>query len=218
MKTAMVVVLIAVVAVFGVLSMTGKSMAEKSYRENNNPDLKQEKPEGYPAVVLGGGCFWCLEWEFNALPGVLYTESGYAGGTVQNPDYRSVTTGKTGHAEVVQVTYDPEKITYRAILDHFLRKAHDPTQLNRQGVDVGTQYRSAIFYANEEEKAAAQAAIAAADAEKVWKDKIVTTLEPLGAYFPAEDYHQNYYENYEKSSGAPHIRVLLKEKKKSAHQ
>ena len=185
----------------------------KSFADNNNPNLRTEKPEGYARAVLGGGCFWCLEWEFNALDGVLYTESGYTGGQLDNPGYRDITTGKTGHAEVVEVTYDPDKITYRAILEHFLIRAHDPTQLNRQGVDVGSQYRSAIFYSTEEELETAKAVIAEVDASDAWKDKIVTTLEPLGTYFPAEDYHQDYYEKYEQKTGAPHIRVMLKEKK-----
>ncbi len=213
MKTLTILVIIAGALMFGFMMNTGKGNAATSAAANKNPDLKEEKPEGYPTVTVGGGCFWCLEWEFDALPGVLFTESGYAGGHLDDPSYRDVTTGKTGHAEVVQVTYDPEKITLRTILDHFLQKAHDPTQLNRQGVDVGTQYRSVIFYANDEEKQIAEDAIAgAADA---WKDPIVTTVEYLNAYFPAEGYHQDYYEKYENQNGKAHIRVLMKEKKKN---
>lgn len=192
---------------FGLFSQPGKSHAE-----NKNPDLMDEKPDGYPSAILGGGCFWCLEWEFNALPGVLFTESGYAGGHLDDPSYRDVTSGKTGHAEVVQVMYNPEKITFSEILDHFLRKAHDPTQLNRQGVDVGPQYRSVIFYSNDEEKQQAEAAIAAA--ADSWDKPIVTTIEYLNAYFPAEEYHQDYYEKYEAQTGSAHIRVKMKDKKK----
>jgi methionine-S-sulfoxide reductase len=115
-------------------------------------DLMTAKPEGYPSVTLAGGCFWCTESEYRALDGVLFTRVGYMGGDLDSPSYQDITTGKTGHAEVVEVTYDPDKISYEDLLTFFFTKAHDPTQLNRQGVDVGTQYRSAIFYANEEEK------------------------------------------------------------------
>ncbi|MEM6781047.1 MAG: peptide-methionine (S)-S-oxide reductase MsrA [Pseudomonadota bacterium] len=211
MKTLAVVTILAGALMFGFFSQTGKSHAE-----NKNPDLLEQKPEDAAYISLGGGCFWCLEWEYNALPGVLYTESGYQGGTLDNPTYRDITTGKTGHAEVVRVFYDPEKITLRDLFDYFLRKAHDPTQLNRQGVDVGTQYRSVIFYANEDEKRIAEEAIAAAEADKAWKDPIVTTLESATNYYPAEQYHQDYYEKYEDQNGAPHIRVLLKEKNKAS--
>ena len=177
-------------------------------------DLMNTKPEGYPSVTLAGGCFWCTESEYRALDGVLYTRVGYMGGDTENPGYRDITTGKTGHAEVVQVTYDPKKISYEALLEFFLTKAHDPTQLNRQGVDKGTQYRSAIFYADEEEKALAEKVIAKIEASKIWDKPIVTTLEPLGTFWDGEEYHQQYYEKYEATNGAPHIRVLLKKSKK----
>lgn len=177
--------------------------------------IKDEKPgEDYPVATLAGGCFWCLESEFRALNGVVYTVSGYTGGELENPTYQDITTGKTGHAEATDVYFDPAIITYREILDFFLRKAHDPTQLNRQGVDKGTQYRSAIFYQDEAQKAEAEAAIASATADKVWKDKIVTTLEPAQTFWPAEEYHQQYYEKYEQANGRPHIRVLMKKKNK----
>ena len=213
MKTAFFLALILGALSLGIFAQSGKSFAD-----NNNPDLRSERPEGYPSAILGGGCFWCLEWEYNALPGVLYTESGYTGGNLDNPTYQDITTGKTGHAEVVSVTYDPEKITYREILDYFLRKAHDPTQLNRQGVDVGTQYRSSIFYSTEEEKKIAEEAINSAEADKVWKNTIVTSLEPFTVLYEAEEYHQDYYEKYEKRNGSPHIRVLLKNKKKLSNK
>ncbi len=176
--------------------------------------IKTEKPDNLPIATLAGGCFWCLESEFRALDGVVYTISGYTGGDTDNPTYRDITTGKTGHAEVTDIYYDPEIITYRELLDYFFTKAHDPTQLNRQGVDKGTQYRSAIFYHDEEQKKIAAEVIKATDEAKVWKDKIVTTLEPLSKFWPAEDYHQQYYEKYEQTNGRPHIRVLLKNKDK----
>jgi len=177
--------------------------------------IRSKKPNNLPIASLAGGCFWCLESEFRALNGVVFTISGYTGGDLENPTYRDITTGKTGHAEVTDIYYDPEIITYKELVDYFLRQAHDPTQLNRQGVDVGTQYRSAIFYHNEEQKSVAEEAIKSATKDKVWKDKIVTTLEPLETFWPAEEYHQQYYEKYEQSNGRPHIRVLLKKKKKA---
>ncbi len=176
--------------------------------------IKTEKPDNLPIATLGGGCFWCLESEFRALEGVAFTISGYSGGDLDNPTYNDITTGKTGHAEVTDIYYDPEKITYREILDYFLTKSHDPTQLNRQGVDVGTQYRSVIFHHNEEQKKIATEAIKATDEAEVWKDPIVTTLEPLAKFWPAEEYHQQYYEKYETANGRPHIRVLYKNRGK----
>lgn len=176
--------------------------------------IKTEQPNGdYPIATLAGGCFWCLESEFRALNGVVFTISGYTGGDLDNPTYSDITTGKTGHAEATDIYYDPKVISYAELIDYFLRKSHDPTQLNRQGVDKGTQYRSSIFYHNEEQKQIAEERIAAAEADKVWKDKIVTTLEPLSTFWPAEDYHQQYYEKYEETNGRPHIRVLLKHNK-----
>lgn len=177
--------------------------------------IKTEKPDNLPVATLAGGCFWCVESEYRALNGVVYTVSGYTGGELENPTYQDITTGKTGHAEAVDVYYDPEIITYRELVDFFLRRAHDPTQLNRQGVDVGTQYRSAIFYHNEEQKKEAEEAIKAATEAKIWKDDIVTKVVPAQKFWPAEDYHQQYYEKYEDANGRPHIRVLLKKKKKA---
>ena len=114
--------------------------------------IQEKIPENTPYASFAGGCFWCMESEFRRLEGVLYTRSGYEGGTLDNPTYEDITTGRTGHAETVEIYYDPEKITYRELADHFLRRAHDPTTLNRQGVDEGTQYRSAIFYHDEAQK------------------------------------------------------------------
>lgn len=188
-------------------------MAAQSKGMDVAETIKDSKPQSAPVATLAGGCFWCVESEFRALNGVLYTVSGYTGGEIDNPTYQDITTGKTGHAEAVDIYYDPEMITYRELVDFFLRKAHDPTQLNRQGVDKGTQYRSAIFYHDDEQKSIAEEAIKAAETDKVWKDDIVTTLEPLTTFWPAEEYHQQYYEKYEKANGRPHIRVLLKEKR-----
>jgi methionine-S-sulfoxide reductase len=141
-------------------------------------------------AILGGGCFWCLEAVFQRLKGVEKVESGYMGGAVANPTYRQVCTGTTGHAEVVRVTFDEEVLGFPELLDVFFA-VHDPTTLNQQGNDTGTQYRSAIFYTSEEQKNDAERAIREAAAH--WRDPIVTELNPAGALYVAEDYHQNYF-------------------------
>lgn len=175
-------------------------------------------PPHAPYISVGAGCFWCTETEFRRLDGVLFTRSGYEGGRTENPTYEDICTGETGHAEAVEIYYDPKIITMRELYDHFLRIAHDPTQLNGQGVDKGTQYRSVIFYHDENQKKIAQEAIAAAEADGVWKKPIVTTLEPQARFWIAEDYHQNYYENYETRNGVPHIRALYKMQKWAAQK
>jgi peptide-methionine (S)-S-oxide reductase len=143
-------------------------------------------------ATLAGGCFWCLEAVFLDMEGVTKVESGYMGGEVDNPTYEQVCSGRTGHAEVVQITFDAAITSYRDLLEVFFA-IHDPTTLNRQGNDVGTQYRSAIFYHSEEQRATAQAMIAEKDAAKNWDDPIVTQLEPASEFYVAENYHQDYY-------------------------
>jgi peptide-methionine (S)-S-oxide reductase len=143
-------------------------------------------------ATLAGGCFWCLEAVFEQLRGVERVESGYAGGTVANPTYPQVCSGATGHAEVVQVTFDPALISFREILEVFFT-FHDPTTLNRQGPDVGTQYRSAVFYHTPEQKQIAEQVIADLSASGTWDSPIVTEVTPLAQFYPAEDYHQGYY-------------------------
>ena len=143
-------------------------------------------------ATLGGGCFWCVEAIFQDLKGVHRVVSGYAGGVVENPTYQQVCTGNTGHAEVTQITYDPEVISYEDLLYVFWR-THDPTTLNRQGADVGTQYRSIILYHNEAQKAIAEKSKRETDALELWPNSIVTEIAPLEAFYPAEDYHQEYY-------------------------
>ena len=144
-------------------------------------------------ATLAGGCFWCLEAVFTRLRGVDRVESGYAGGHVENPSYRAVCTGSTGHAEVVQVDFDPQQISYRDLLDVFFA-THDPTTLNRQGHDVGTQYRSAIFYHNDAQKQEAERVISELTEQQVFDDPIVTEVAPLTKFYPAEDYHRDYYD------------------------
>jgi peptide-methionine (S)-S-oxide reductase len=143
-------------------------------------------------ATLAGGCFWCLEAVFQQLKGVQQVQSGYAGGHVPNPSYEDVCTGSTGHAEVVQVTVDPDVIPFRDLLQVFFT-IHDPTTLNRQGGDVGTQYRSAIFYHTPEQKSAAEEVIAELAAQQLWDDPILTEIVPLHAFYPAEEYHGDYY-------------------------
>lgn len=141
------------------------------------------------SAILAGGCFWCTEGTYQIVPGVVKVTSGYTGGKIDNPSYKQVCTGLTGHAEAVKVDFDPSKITYREIVDLFWH-VHDPTTLNRQGPDEGTQYRSAIFYMNDEQKKAAEASLKAAEPE--FKAPIVTEVTAFSKFYPAEDYHQNF--------------------------
>ena len=156
------------------------------------PDQTLEETGGESRVVLAGGCFWCVEAVFLAIDGVLKVESGYAGGSAETANYEAVCTGTTGHAEVIDVHYDPSRVSFGELLQVFFSVAHDPTQLNRQGNDVGTQYRSAVFYETVAQKQLVEGYIRQLDAAGVYSGKIVTTLEPLEAYYPAEAYHQNF--------------------------
>ena len=144
-------------------------------------------------ATLAGGCFWCLEAVYDQLNGVVDVVSGYAGGHVENPSYEVVCTGQTGHAEVVQITFDPGVVSYRELLAVFFT-IHDPTSLNRQGADVGTQYRSVIFYHSPEQKATAEAVMRELEGEKLWGKPIVTELAPYTVFYPAEQYHQEYFQ------------------------
>ncbi len=149
-------------------------------------------PAAEGVAVLGGGCFWCVDAVYRQLEAVVQVTAGYAGGTAETADYRTVCSGTTGHAEVVMIRFDPSRITFGQILKVFFSVAHDPTQLNRQGNDFGPQYRSAIFVTDADQRRVAQAYIDQLDAAKVYDDKIVTTLEPLEAFYEAEEYHQDY--------------------------
>jgi len=156
-------------------------------------------------ATLAGGCFWCLEAVFDQLNGVLHVESGYAGGRIANPTYKAVCTGTTGHAEVTQITFDPKVVSFKDLLDVFFT-IHDPTTLNRQGADVGTQYRSAIFYHTPEQKAIAEQTIATLNAEKLWPAPIVTEVSAAPTFYEAEDYHQEYFAN---NGNQPYCRVVV---------
>ncbi len=173
------------IAIFAFLLITLNTMSQ----------TEQEGAVGKSEIAtFGGGCFWCVEAIFERLKGVETVESGYSGGHVKNPTYSQVTTGETGHAEVVRITFDPSQINYRDLLKVFF-ETHDPTTLNRQGADVGTQYRSTVFYHNEDQRRIAESVIRELDSAGIWNDPIVTTVEPFQAFYSAEGYHQEYFEN-----------------------
>lgn len=151
---------------------------------SNSPDFQK--------ATFGGGCFWCTEAVFLSVKGVSKVESGYSGGTVKNPSYKEVCTGLTGHAEVIQITYDPKEVSYEDLVEIFWN-THDPTTLNRQGADEGTQYRSAVFYHTEEQKKVAEQYKQQLEASHTYKNPIVTEISPLKNFYVAEDYHQNYF-------------------------
>ena len=164
-----------------------------------------QQHHGHEMATLAGGCFWCLEAVFDDLRGVERVESGYAGGTTPDPTYHQVCSGTTGHAEVVQVTFDPQIVSFGELLKVFFT-IHDPTTLNRQGADVGTQYRSAIFYHSPEQREIAEGVIAEFTAAQVWDAPIVTEVVPLTKFYPAEDYHQEYYQ---RNSNQPYCRAVI---------
>ena len=159
-------------------------------------------------AIFGAGCFWHVEEAFREIKGVLKTEVGYMGGKMKNPTYEDVCTGSTGHAEVAQITFDPAKITYEKLLRVFW-ESHDPTTLNRQGADAGTQYRSVIFYHDEHQKLVAERS--KIDAQKECDDPVVTQIQPLKQFYPAENYHQDYYNNHQ---NAPYCVLVIKPKLK----
>ena len=159
-------------------------------------------------ATLAGGCFWCLEAVYDEMEGVQSVESGYMGGHVENPTYRDVCGGRTGHAEVVRITFDPAATSYRDILDVFFA-IHDPTTLNQQGNDMGTQYRSAIFYHSDEQRRIAEETIKELEASKVWRDPIVTEVTPASKFYEAEDYHQEYFQN---NPGQPYCLFVVSPK------
>ncbi|HZK97472.1 MAG TPA: peptide-methionine (S)-S-oxide reductase MsrA [Prolixibacteraceae bacterium] len=181
---------IAFIYLMGLLA-TIPSDLKSSMSQNTNMKMKNT---GSKTVVFAGGCFWCTEAIFNELKGVQKVVSGYSGGKIANPTYEQVCTGRTGHAECTQITYDPTQITFAELLEVFWM-THDPTTLNRQGADSGTQYRSAIFYTDEDQKLEAIAYKAKLEKEKIWSAPIVTEITKFEKFYPAENYHQEYYQN-----------------------
>lgn len=176
--------------------------------KNRDMTEKEIKQTNTDTATFGAGCFWCVEAVFQELDGVMSVTSGYMGGTVKNPTYKDVCTGQTGHAEVTQIVYDPSKITFAELLEVFW-KTHDPTTLNRQGADVGTQYRSVIFYHNEAQKAEAESYKKKLDASGAWDKPLVTEISKASEFYVAEDYHQNYYNQ---NGEAPYCQFVIRPK------
>ena len=179
-----------------------------------DPERELEATSDSAHIVLGGGCFWCVEAVFIAMEGVTRVQSGYAGGSPETANYDAVCSGQTGHAEVVDVHYDPAKVSFGQLLKVFFSVAHDPTQLNRQGNDRGTQYRSAVFYETPQQQQVVEAYIEQLEAAGVYNQPIVTTLEPLTQFHPAEDYHQNFaaqnpHQPYIMAVAAPKVEKLV---------
>jgi peptide-methionine (S)-S-oxide reductase len=174
-------------------------------QNKNNTNQNQVKME---KATFGAGCFWCVEAVFQELKGVKTVYSGYSGGKIDNPTYKEVCSGRTGHAEVIQITYDPSQITFAELLEVFW-KTHDPTTLNRQGADEGTQYRSVIFYHTPEQKALAEKYKKELNESKAFENPVVTEISPFSKFFEAEDYHQNYFAQ---NGGQPYCQIVIKPK------
>ena len=186
-------------------AMTSTSKRDRMTTTDSPTSRPLSTNQDTEVAILGAGCFWCVEAIYEELKGTVSVESGYTGGHIEDPTYKQVVTGQTGHAEVVRLEYDPSVISFEEVLIVFYH-THDPTTLNRQGADVGTQYRSAIFYANDEQKRIAEKVTADITAEKLWDDPIVTEITPLDVYYPAENYHQDYYEN---NPNAPYCTFVI---------
>jgi len=182
-----------------------KAKPENTGAEKEFMDISNEKTE---TAVLAGGCFWCMEAVFERINGVISVTSGYSGGDVPNPSYEDVCTGTTGYAEAVKIIYNPEIVSFKELLNEFWR-AHDPTTLNKQGADIGTQYRSEIFYKNKDQKEEAEKSIRDLEKSGKYSMPIVTKIEPLRVFYPAEDYHQNYFD---KHPFAGYCRVVINPK------
>jgi len=207
-KTLLIALLVAAVGCSVVSSSTSETSGLKDLAPAAEP-ATVESPRGLQTAVFAGGCFWGVEAVFERVKGVVDVKSGFAGGNANTADYDSVSDGDTGHAESVLVTFDPAKVTYVQLLSVFFSVAHDPTELNRQGPDIGTQYRSAIFYSTEDQKKAAIAYIDAIDRSKALSKPVVTQVTPLKKFYEAEAYHQNYFDLH---PDAPYIVINDKPK------
>ncbi len=185
--------------------MSSITICQQNHYEKVKKDKFVLKNKELEIATFGAGCFWCVETVFQLLNGVVLVESGYSGGVIKNPTYNDVCGGKTGHAEVIQILYDPQKISYDELLEVFW-KSHDPTTLNRQGSDVGTQYRSVIFYNNEKQKKLAEGYKNKLDAAGAFDNPIVTEISSLKDFYKAEDYHQNYYN---KNLNEPYCKLII---------
>lgn len=190
------------------LSLSFSCAQTRSKDDNSAREVPQAQDLSAATATFAAGCFWCVEEQFKQLEGVIKVVSGYSGGRVANPTYRQVTTGTTGHAEVCNIIYNPAEISYEELLAAFF-VAHDPTQLNRQGADIGSQYRSAIFYHNDQQKNLAEFFIGKLNQEEVYDNKIVTEVSPYKKFYQAEDYHQDYYIN---NMNEPYCQMVIKPK------
>ena len=215
-KTTSLIILLQLITILTLLlSACGETTNKKKQMENKNKlttSAYESNPSGNPSsydtITLGGGCFWCVEAVYEMLEGVIKVESGYSGGKVKNPSYREVCTGSTGHAEVAQITFDSTKTSLDEILKVFFT-VHDPTSLNKQGADVGTQYRSVIFYRNDHQRKIAKSIIDDLNNDHVYLKPIVTQLDPFSVFYKAEDYHQDYYNQ---NKEAPYCRLVIQPK------
>lgn len=192
-------------------SQNNNNTSDSAMKETSTPSTPpaiSEDTTKIQTATFGAGCFWCVEAVFQNLEGVIKVESGYSGGTLKNPTYKEVCSGLTGHAEVIRITYDPKKVSYDELLEVFW-KTHDPTTLNRQGNDAGTQYRSVVYYHNEAQKQKAEYYRKKLNDEKVYPDPVVTEINPATEFYKAEDYHQNYYNQNE---GEPYCRYVIQPK------
>lgn len=198
-------------AASGLFSCAQKKQASQQQKSTdmNNDSLQKEIVSSTEVATFANGCFWCTEAIFEQLNGVISAESGYTGGNTPNPTYKEVCTGETGHAECLQITFDPSKISFDELLEVFWQ-THDPTTLNRQGADIGTQYRSAIFYHNTEQKEKAEKYKAELDKSGAFENPIVTEITAFDKFYPAEDYHQQYFENNENNNS--YCRIVIRPK------
>lgn len=194
MKTLTASSLLLTGALMFMLACSSNAQNEKTTAKLTGSTSMEQNEGNLETATFGAGCFWCVEAIFEELKGVKTVVAGYAGGHVENPTYKQVTTGTTGHAEVTRLTYDPSVVSYKQLLEVFWH-THNPTTLNRQGNDVGPQYRSVIFYHNEEQKKIAEESLKRTDASDLWEDPIVTEIQPISNYSQAENYHQDYYAN-----------------------
>lgn len=205
MKSAMKSISAFALSLFLAVGISSANLAAADTKEFPDPALDAKPATGKQTAVLAGGCFWCTEAVFELIDGVEDVISGYSGGTQETAQYKLVSTGRTGHAEAILITYDPKKTSYGQLLKIFFSVAHDPTTLNRQGADVGPQYRSAIFYANEEQKKIAEAYIRQLNAAGLFNSPIVTQLAPLDKFYTAEQYHQNFAEQNPNQAYIVHV-------------
>ena len=208
MKRLFILIPFAASGLFSCAQKNPVSQQQKS-TDMNNDSLKKEIVSVTEVATFANGCFWCTEAIFEQLNGVISAKSGYTGGNTPNPTYKEVCTGKTGHAECLQITYDPSKISFDELLEVFWQ-THDPTTLNRQGADIGTQYRSAIFYHTTEQKEKAEKYKTELDKSGAFENPIVTEITPFDKFYPAEDYHQQYFENNENNNS--YCRIVIRPK------